>query len=195
MEPAIDPTAWLAPGVVVLGDVTLGKQASLWYGTVVRGDTERIVIGEETNIQDLSMVHADPGVPCLIGRRVSAGHRVILHGCTVDDDCLIGMGAILLNGVKVGAGSIVGAGTVLPEGKEIPPRLARGGRAGPRPPTRRRRGPDAHGTHLAALRRAGPAAPRRGVPVARDRSGVNVSRSRLTSIACQDRGRPLECRS
>jgi carbonic anhydrase/acetyltransferase-like protein (isoleucine patch superfamily) len=121
MEPAIDPTAWLAPGVVVLGDVTLGKQASLWYGTVVRGDTERIVIGEETNIQDLSMVHADPGVPCLIGRRVSAGHRVILHGCTVDDDCLIGMGAILLNGVKVGAGSIVGAGTVLPEGKEIPP--------------------------------------------------------------------------
>jgi carbonic anhydrase/acetyltransferase-like protein (isoleucine patch superfamily) len=121
MTTTIDPTAWIAPGAVVLGDVTLGADASLWYGAVVRGDTERIVIGNETNIQDLSMVHADPGVPCLIGRRVSVGHRVILHGCTVEDDCLIGMGAILLNGAKVGAGSIVGAGTVLTEGKEIPP--------------------------------------------------------------------------
>jgi len=121
MDTPIDPTAWIAPGAVVLGDVTLGKDVSLWYGTVVRGDTERIVIGDATNIQDLSMVHADPGVPCLIGQRVSVGHRVILHGCTVDDDCLIGMGAILLNGVKIGAGTIVGAGTVLTEGKEIPP--------------------------------------------------------------------------
>jgi carbonic anhydrase/acetyltransferase-like protein (isoleucine patch superfamily) len=118
---AIDPSAWIAPGVVVLGNVTIGPGTSLWYGTVVRGDTEQIVIGADTNIQDLSMVHADPGFPCRVGQRVTVGHRVILHGCTVEDDCLIGMGAILLNGVTIGAGSIVGAGTVLAEGKTIPP--------------------------------------------------------------------------
>jgi carbonic anhydrase/acetyltransferase-like protein (isoleucine patch superfamily) len=118
----IDPTAFIAPGVVVLGDVHLGRRASLWYGTVVRGDVERIAIGDDTNIQDLSMVHADAGVPCLIGNRVSVGHRVILHGCVVEDDCLVGMGAILLNGVKVGAGSVIGAGAVLTEGTVVPPR-------------------------------------------------------------------------
>jgi carbonic anhydrase/acetyltransferase-like protein (isoleucine patch superfamily) len=117
----IDPTAFLAPGSLVLGDVTIGRDASLWYQSVVRGDTERIVIGEDTNIQDLAMVHADPGVPCLIGARVTAGHRVILHGCVVEDDCLIGMGAILLNGVRLGAGSVVGAGAVLKEGMVVPP--------------------------------------------------------------------------
>src|SRR6202044_3517613 len=82
---------------------------------------EHISIGEATNIQDLSMVHADPGYPCVVGSRVTVGHRVILHGCTVEDDCLIGMGAILLNGVRVGKGSIVGAGAVLLEGTEVPP--------------------------------------------------------------------------
>ena len=117
----IDPAAFLAHGAIVLGDVHLGKDASVWYNTVVRGDTERISIGDETNIQDLSMIHADPGVPCLVGCRVTVGHRVILHGCTVEDECLIGMGAILLNGVRIGNGSIIGAGAVLVEGMEVPP--------------------------------------------------------------------------
>jgi carbonic anhydrase/acetyltransferase-like protein (isoleucine patch superfamily) len=117
----IDPTAYIAPGAVVLGDVHVGRDSSIWYNAVVRGDAERLRIGDETNIQDLSMVHADPGIPCLIGSRVTAGHRVILHGCVVEDDCLIGMGAILLNGVRVGRGSIVGAGAVLLEGTEVPP--------------------------------------------------------------------------
>ena len=117
----IDPSAFIAAGAVVLGDVHIGRDASVWYNTVIRGDTERIAIGEGTNIQDLSMVHADPGVPCVIGRRVTVGHRAILHGCTVEDDCLIGMGAILLNGVRVGAGSVIGAGAVLTEGTEVPP--------------------------------------------------------------------------
>ncbi|SIN96105.1 Carbonic anhydrase or acetyltransferase, isoleucine patch superfamily [Singulisphaera sp. GP187] len=117
----IDSTAFIARAAIVLGDVHLGRFASLWYNAVVRGDTERIVVGNETNIQDLSMVHADPGFPCLIGNRVTVGHRVILHGCTVEDDCLIGMGSILLNGVRVGRGSVVGAGAVLIEGTVVPP--------------------------------------------------------------------------
>src|SRR3954454_1793247 len=119
--PMIDPSAFIAHRAVVLGEVHLGKGVSVWYNTVIRGDTERIAIGDETNIQDLSMVHADPGVPCLVGPRVSVGHRVILHGCTVEEECLIGMGAILLNGVRVGRGSVVGAGAVLTEGMEVPP--------------------------------------------------------------------------
>jgi carbonic anhydrase/acetyltransferase-like protein (isoleucine patch superfamily) len=98
----------------------LGERASLWYNTVVRGDMAPIAIGAETNIQDLSMVHVDEGVPCTIGRRVGVGHRAILHGCTVEDECLVGMGAILLNGVRVGRGSVIGAGAVVPEGVEIP---------------------------------------------------------------------------
>jgi carbonic anhydrase/acetyltransferase-like protein (isoleucine patch superfamily) len=117
----IDESAFMARGTIILGDVQLGKDASVWYNTVIRGDTERIVIGAETNIQDLSMVHADPGYPCLIGPRVTVGHRVILHGCTVEEDCMIGMGAILLNGVHVGKGSVIGAGAVLVEGMEVPP--------------------------------------------------------------------------
>ena len=116
----IDPTAFIARGAIVLGDVDLGKNASVWFNAVVRGDTARILIGEETNIQDLSMIHADPGLPCQVGSRVTVGHRVILHGCTVEDDCLIGMGAILLNKVHVGRGSVIGAGAVLLEGTEVP---------------------------------------------------------------------------
>src|SRR4051812_4051951 len=117
----IDPTAFIARGTIMLGRVELGRDASLWYNAVVRGDTERITIGESTNIQDLSMVHADPGFPCLVGPRVTVGHRVILHGCTVEEECMIGMGAILLNGVRLGKGSVVGAGAVLVEGMEVPP--------------------------------------------------------------------------
>ncbi len=117
----IDPTVYIAPGAIVLGDVHLGAGSSVWYNAVLRGDTDRITIGERTNIQDLTMVHADPGVPCWVGNQVTVGHRVILHGCTVEDDCLIGMGAILLNRVHVGRGSIIGAGAVLLEGTVVPP--------------------------------------------------------------------------
>ncbi len=106
---------------MVLGDVTLGPDSSIWYNCVVRGDMAPITIGEKTNIQDLCTVHVDEDLPCRIGSRVGVGHRAILHGCTVEDDCLIGMGAILLNNVQVGAGSVVGAGALLPEGMEVPP--------------------------------------------------------------------------
>ncbi len=116
----IESTAFLARGVIVLGDVRIGKDASVWYSCVIRGDTERITIGDETNVQDLCMLHADPGYPCAIGCRVTVGHRAILHGCTVEDDCMIGMGAILLNGVRVGRGSVVGAGALLTEGFQVP---------------------------------------------------------------------------
>lgn len=117
----IDPTAFIAPGAAVLGDVTIGKESSVWYHSVVRGDMEPISIGEQTNIQDLSVLHVDEGLPCIVGNRVGVGHRAILHGCTVEDDCLIGMGAILLNGVKIGAGSVVGAGALITENTVVPP--------------------------------------------------------------------------
>jgi carbonic anhydrase/acetyltransferase-like protein (isoleucine patch superfamily) len=117
----IDPSVFMARGTIILGDVRLGRDASVWYNSVIRGDTERIEIGAETNIQDLAMVHADPGFPCLVGPRVTVGHRVILHGCIVEEECMIGMGAILLNGVHVGKGSVIGAGAVLVEGMEVPP--------------------------------------------------------------------------
>jgi len=117
----IDPTAFIAPGAQVLGAVSLGRTASVWYNAVIRADMEPITIGDESNIQDLSVLHVDEGVPCSIGRRVGVGHRAILHGCTVEDECLIGMGAILLNNVRVGSGSVIAAGAVLTEGTEIPP--------------------------------------------------------------------------
>jgi len=117
----IDPTAFIAPGAIVLGDVTLGARASVWYGAVLRGDVDAIVVGEASNLQDGTIVHVDSGLPARIGARVGVGHRAILHGCTVEDDCLIGMGSVLLNGVRVGSGSVVAAGAVLPEGLQVPP--------------------------------------------------------------------------
>src|SRR5688500_103613 len=113
--PAIDPSAFVAPTAVVLGDVTLGPRASVWYASVLRGDMAPITIGADTNIQDGTIVHVDEGVPCRIGDRVGVGHRVILHGCTVEDDSLIGMGSILLNHVRIGRGSVVATGTVARE--------------------------------------------------------------------------------
>lgn len=104
-----------------MGDVTLGEDASIWYHAVVRGDMAPIVIGAHSNIQDGSVVHVDEGVPCTVGARVGVGHRVILHGCTVGDDCLIAMGSVLLNRVTIGSGSVVAAGAVVPEGMEVPP--------------------------------------------------------------------------
>ena len=117
----IHSTAWIAPGAVVLGDVTLGERASVWYGSVLRGDNDRIVIGAETNLQDGTIVHVDEGVPCIVGRRVGVGHRALLHGCTVEDECLIGMGAVILNRAVIGTGSVVAAGAVVPEGMQVPP--------------------------------------------------------------------------
>ena len=105
----------------MLGDVRLGPESSVWYQCVLRADMEPISVGARTNIQDLSMVHVDEGVPCTIGANVGVGHRAILHGCTIEDDCLVGMGSVLLNHVHVGTGSVIGAGAVVTEGMRIPP--------------------------------------------------------------------------
>jgi carbonic anhydrase/acetyltransferase-like protein (isoleucine patch superfamily) len=104
-----------------MGDVTLDQETSVWYNAVIRGDMAPITIGAQTNIQDGTIVHVDEGVPCTVGRRVGVGHRVILHGCTVEDDCLIGMGSVILNNVRIGTGSVVAAGAVIPEGMQVPP--------------------------------------------------------------------------
>ncbi len=116
----IDPSAFIHPTAVILGDVTLGKHASVWPTAVLRGDSDVICVGDESNVQDGTIIHADQGIPTRIGNRVAIGHRAIVHGASIDDDVLIAMGAVLLNGVKVGSGSIIGAGAVLPEGKRIP---------------------------------------------------------------------------
>lgn len=118
----IHPSAFIAATAAVMGDVTLGQDASVWYNAVLRGDMAPIVIGAQSNIQDGTIIHVDEGVPCTVGRRVGVGHRVILHGCTVEDECLIGMGSILLNGVRIGTGSVIAAGAVIPEGTQIPPK-------------------------------------------------------------------------
>jgi carbonic anhydrase/acetyltransferase-like protein (isoleucine patch superfamily) len=125
LDPAltrIDPAAWVAAGATVLGDVWLGADANVWYGSVIRGDIEAIRIGARTNIQDLTVVHADPGFPCTIGAGVTVGHRCVLHGCTIGDGALVGMGAIVMNGAVVGEQSIVGAGALISEGKVFPPK-------------------------------------------------------------------------
>lgn len=116
----IDPTAFVAPGAWVMGEVTLGPQASVWYATVLRGDMDRIVVGADSNLQDGVVVHVDEGWPALIGARVGVGHRAVIHGCSVEDDCLIGMGSVLLNGAVIGAGSVVAAGAVVREGMVVP---------------------------------------------------------------------------
>ncbi len=121
--PHVDPTAFIAPTATVLFDVTVGPRASLWYGVVARGDTEKIVVGAECNIQDLSVLHADPGQPCILGERVSVGHRAIVHGATVGAGALIGMGAIVLNGAVIGPGAVVGAGALVPEGMVVEPEM------------------------------------------------------------------------
>ena len=120
--PRIDASAWVAPSAEVLGDVVLEAGSSVWYTTVLRADFDPIVLGEGSNLQDGVVVHTDATHPTTIGARVSVGHRAVLHGCTIEDDCLIGMGSVVLNGAVVGAGSLVAAGAVVPEGAVIPPR-------------------------------------------------------------------------
>src|SRR5688500_18133643 len=119
--PTIHSTAYIHPAAHVIGDVTLGARASVWPTAVLRGDTAPITVGDDSNVQDGSVLHVDRGVPCTIGRRVAIGHRAVVHGATVGDGCLIGMGAIVLNHVIVGSGSIVAAGAVCTEGMSIPP--------------------------------------------------------------------------
>jgi carbonic anhydrase/acetyltransferase-like protein (isoleucine patch superfamily) len=111
---------WIAPNAVVLGRVILKKNASVWFGAVLRGDNDRMVVGENSNIQDNSVLHTDVGQPLTIGDMVTVGHQVMLHGCTVGDGSLIGIGSIVLNGARIGKGCLVGAGALITEGKEIP---------------------------------------------------------------------------
>ena len=122
-RPSIDPDAWVAPGAVLVGRMTIRRGASVWYNCVLRSDLEgaEIVVGEDTNLQDGAIVHVDEGLSCLIGARVTVGHGAILHAATIGDDCLIGMGAVVLSGSRVGAGSVVAAGAVVAEDAEIPP--------------------------------------------------------------------------
>ncbi len=119
-EPEIHPEAWVAPGAVVVGRVTLGRLANVWYGSVLRGEDEEIVVGEECNIQDLSCLHADPGEPVVLEDRVSLGHKAMVHGAYVETGSLIGIGAIVLGGARIGAGSLVAAGALVPPGKTMP---------------------------------------------------------------------------
>lgn len=120
-NPEVAPSAWVAPGAYVVGKVSLGEESSVWYGAVLRGDTEPITVGARTNVQDGCVLHADPGFPAIVGDDCVVGHNAIVHGCRIEDGCLIGMGATILNGAKIGEGSIVAAGALVPEGKEFPP--------------------------------------------------------------------------
>ncbi len=120
LTPNVHSTAWVADSAQVIGNVVVGQDASIWFGVVARGDTSSISIGNGSNIQDASVLHADVGKPLTIGAHVTVGHKVMLHGCTVGDGSLIGIGAVVLNGAKIGKGCIVGAGSLVTEGKEFP---------------------------------------------------------------------------
>lgn len=120
LAPQVAAGAWIADSAEVIGAVEIGADASIWFGAVVRGDTETIRIGAGTNIQDASVLHADIGKPLTIGENVTVGHQVMLHGCTIGDGSLIGIGAVVLNGARIGKGCLVGAGALVTEGKEFP---------------------------------------------------------------------------
>ena len=111
---------FIAPDATLVGDITLQQDVSVWFKVVIRGDNDRITIGEGSNIQDGSVLHVDPGYPLTLGRMVSVGHKVMLHGCTIGDGSLIGINSVVMNGARIGAGSLIGANTLIPEGKEIP---------------------------------------------------------------------------
>lgn len=118
--PRIAESAWVADSAQVMGNVELADDASIWFGAVLRGDTETIRIGRRSNVQDASVLHADMGMPLVVGDDVTVGHKVMLHGCTIGDGALIGIGAIVLNGARIGKGCLVGAGALVTEGKEFP---------------------------------------------------------------------------
>lgn len=117
----IHDTAYIAPGSTLIGDVTVGSGSSIWFGVVARGDVVEIRIGELSNVQDNSVLHGDPGFPCKIGDRVTVGHAAVVHGATVEDDCLVGMRAVILNGAVIGSGSVIAAGAVVTEDMIVPP--------------------------------------------------------------------------
>ena len=121
VSPEIDATAWVAPSGQVIGNVRLGAGASVWFGAVLRGDNEPITVGEGTNIQENTVCHTDMGYPLSIGRDCTIGHRAMLHGCKIEDESLIGMGATVLNGALIGRNCLIGACALITEGKEIPP--------------------------------------------------------------------------
>ncbi|OGB68788.1 MAG: gamma carbonic anhydrase family protein [Burkholderiales bacterium RIFOXYC12_FULL_65_23] len=120
LVPEVDPSAFVADSAQVIGDVNLGADSSVWFGTVIRGDSDHIRVGAGSNIQDASVLHADRGFPLTIGERVTVGHQVMLHGCTIGDETLIGIGAVVLNGARIGRNCLVGAGSLVTEGKEFP---------------------------------------------------------------------------
>lgn len=119
--PQVDPTAWLAPNATLIGDVWVGPGASIWFGAVLRGDMDRIELGAGSNLQDNVVVHTDTGIPTVIGKNVGVGHLALVHGATVEDGCLIGMGARLLNGSHIGTGAMVAAGALVLEGRSVEP--------------------------------------------------------------------------
>jgi len=121
-KPQLPPEGeyWVAPNAVVLGDVILHRGASIWFNAVLRGDSDTLTVGENSNIQDGSILHADAGVPLMIGRNVTVGHKVMLHGCSIGDNCLIGIGAVVLNGAVIGKNCLIGANALITEGKVIP---------------------------------------------------------------------------
>lgn len=120
VAPRMADSAWVADSAQVMGNVVLGENSSVWFGAVLRGDTETITLGEGSNIQDGSVMHADVGFPLSVGKHVTVGHQVMLHGCTIGDESLIGIGATVLNGAKIGRNCLVGAGSLVTEGKEFP---------------------------------------------------------------------------
>ena len=120
LSPQLHPSAFVAPSADLIGQVTLGAHSSVWFGAVLRGDTEAITVGEGSNVQDGAVLHADPGFPCILEAGVTVGHRAVVHGATCGAGSLVGMGAIMLNGSRLGAGAVLGAGALLPEGKEVP---------------------------------------------------------------------------
>ena len=121
ISPKLDKDSWFAPNSVLIGNVTLKKDANIWFNATLRGDVEPITIGEGSNIQDGSVVHTDPGCPAIIGKNVTVGHLVMLHGCVIGDDCLIGIGSTILNKAKIGRHSIIGANALVTENKVITP--------------------------------------------------------------------------
>ena len=120
--PNIDPECWVAPNAIIIGKVQLKKNSNIWFNTVLRGDVDQITIGENTNIQDGSIIHTDPGCPTIVGNGVTVGHMVMLHGCEIADDCLIGIGSTILNKTKIGKNCIIGANALVTENKVIPER-------------------------------------------------------------------------